>query len=568
MDALSQTLRSLGPVRLAAIGAVAIGLIAFFAFVTTRLSTADMMLLYSDLDLADSGEIASRLEALDIPYQIRGNGGAIMVPGDQVDRARLLIAQEGLPKGGSLGYEIFDRAEGFGSSDFVQNINRLRALEGELARTIGTIASVRQARVHLVLPERELFSRDRQESSASVFLRLRGSVSRQQVAAIQHLIAAAVPSLQPQNVSIVDDRGTLLARGGEAGSGILGLSSAEELRRNYEMQLSQSLEDLLSRTVGPGNVRAQVSADMDFDRITTTEELFDPNSQVARSTQLMEESSESSEDDGSDAVTVGNTLPEAGALAPLGGASASNRSETLQETVNYEISRTVLNTVRDSGNVRRLSVAVLIDGTYDGPADGEGEPVYQPRSAEEIAQIDALVRSAIGFNAERGDTVEIINMPFVTADDLPIADDEGVVLGLDRHDILRIAELLVMAVVAGLVILLVVRPLLNRIMDLGDGGGATGDGYEALLPAGGGLPRAIAGPSDHALPDAAELEMIETGTSVPATMADGGNRESAINIDRVDGRVRESSVKKIGEIVEKHPDESISIIRNWMYQET
>ena len=551
--------------RLAAIGAVAIGLIAFFAFVTTRLSTADMTLLYGDLDLADSGEIASRLDGLDIPYQIRGNGAAIMVPGDQVDRARLLIAQDGLPKGGSLGYEIFDRSEGFGSSNFVQNINRLRALEGELARTIGTIANVRQARVHLVLPERELFSRDRQQSSASVFLRLRGGLGGQQIVAVQHLVAAAVPGLEPQNVSVVDDRGTLLARGGE-GEGAMGLSTAEEMRRNYELRLSQSLEDLLTRTVGAGKVRAQISADMDFDRVTSTEELYDPNSQVARSSQLVEETSESNEDDGSDPISVANALPEADTLAPLGGASASNRTETLQETVNYEISRTVLNTVRDSGHVRRLSVAVLIDGTYEEVADGD--PVYQPRSDEELEQIDALVRSAIGFDAARGDTIEIINMQFVSPDEPLGVEDAGLLLGLDRHDVLRIAELLVMAVVAMLVIVLVVRPLLNRIMEhLGDGGGG-GDTFDALLPDNSSLPRALAGPEGEALPGAAELEMIESGAALPATTGDDGERPSGINIDRVDGRVRESSVKKIGEIVEKHPEESISIIRNWMYQES
>lgn len=568
MDAISQTLRSLGPVRLAAVGVVAIGLIAFFAFVTTRLSTADMVLLYSELDLTDSGEIVTRLDEMNVPYQIRGNGGTIMVPGDQVDRARLLIAQEGLPKGGSLGYEIFDRTDGFGSSNFVQNINRLRALEGELARTIGTIASVRQARVHLVLPERQLFSRDRQEPSASVFLRIRGGLGNQQIVAIQHLVAAAVPGLDTQNISIVDDRGTLLARGTDGDGGGIGLSVAEEMRRNYEMRLGQSLEEFLSRTVGPGKVRAQISVDMDFDRVTTTEELFDPNSQVARSTQLAEETIESNEDDGVDAVSVANNLPEADALAPLGGASASNRTETLQETVNYEISRTVLNTVREAGSVRRISVAVLIDGTYDAPAEGEGEgePVYAPRSDAEIAQIEALVRSAIGFDADRGDTVEIINMPFAAPEEPLDAEDESLLLGLDRHDVLRMAELLVMAVVATLVIMLVVRPLLNRIMDIGDSGPASGDNYDALLPDSSSLPRALAGPQGQGLPGAAELAMLETGT-LPATEGEGGG-DGSMSIDTIDGRVRESSVKKIGEIVDKHPEESISIIRNWIYQES
>ncbi|NNG03288.1 MAG: flagellar M-ring protein FliF [Inquilinus sp.] len=563
MDAFSQTLRSLGPARLAAIGAVAIGLIAFFAFVTTRLSTGDMSLLYADLDLTDSGEIVTKLDELALPYQIRGNGGSIMVPADQVARARLLMAQEGLPKGGSLGYEIFDRTEGFGSSSFMQNVNRLRALEGELARTIGTIASVRQARVHLVLPERELFSRDRQDPSASVFLRARGGLSSQQIVAIQHLVAAAVPRLQPQNISIVDDRGTLLARGTNSDAPGLGQSNAEEMRRAYEMRLSQQIEDLLARSVGVGRVRAQVSAVMDFDRVVSTEEIYDPNSQVARSTQLVDEEAESSEGDGLDPVSVAGNLPEADALAPLGGgSSASNRSNRTQETVNFEISRKVLNVEHESGTVERLSVAVLVDGLYETGADGES--TYQPRGEEEMAQLDTLVRTAIGYDANRGDTIEVVNMRFAAAEDSAFAEEEGLLMGLTRQDILRIAEMAVMAVVALLVILLVVRPLMARIMDIGQEAPAEA-GYDALLPDGAQTHRALVGPIGS---DLAPAGGGEAGGAMVSAEEDEEGLDGSIDIARIDGRVRASSVRKIGEIVDKHPEESISIIRNWIYQES
>ncbi len=542
-------------------GAVVIGLIAFFIFVTSRLSSPDMSVLYSELELSDSGDIVARLEDLDIPYTVGRGGAAIMVPGDQVNRVRMLMAQDGLPKGGSLGYEIFDDADAFGTTSFVQNINRVRALEGELARTIATIATVRQARVHLVMPERELFSRDQQKPSASIFLRLRGALSGEQIAAVQYLVAAAVPRLSPQNISIVDDRGNLLARGTDDDDGAYGLSRSEELRRTYERRLAQALEDLLSQSLGPGKVRAQVSAEMNFDRVTTSEELYDPNSQVARSTQFTEEESESNEGDGLDPVSVANTLPEADVLAPLGGASASNRTTRVQETVNYEISRTVLSSVRETGSVSRLSVAVLVDGAYDEAA--VGEPVYVPRSDAEMQQIDALVRSTIGFDAERGDTVEVINMQFITPDVAIADEDGGLLLGLSRQDIFRIVEMLVMAVVAALVILLVVRPLLSRILE-GGGARAAGTDLDTLLQEPTSLHKVLAAPDSLGLPSVAGVD----GDFVPAAEGDGQPLDEMIDISKVEGRVRASSLKKVGEIVEKHPDEAVSIIRNWIHQES
>src|SRR5690349_19072036 len=242
-------------------GAVALGLIGFFIYVTTRLSQPQMALLYSDLPPADAGAISQKLQELKVPFESNPEGTRIMVPADQVGKMRMAMAQSGLPNGGSTGYEIFDKPEGFGTTSFIQNINHLRALEGEMARTVGTLAQVQTARVHLVLPKREMFSTQTTPATASVFLRLRpgAQLSREQISAIQHLIAASVPQLDPSQVSIIDDRGNLLARGMGANSNELLQATAQEKTQAYERRLASTIEDLLARSVGYGKVRAEVS---------------------------------------------------------------------------------------------------------------------------------------------------------------------------------------------------------------------------------------------------------------------------------------------------------------------
>jgi flagellar M-ring protein FliF len=564
VNAFLQTIKNLGTMRLAAMGGVAVLLLGFFIFLMTQLSSQDMALLYSDLDMADSGEIAAQLEAMEVPYEVGGDGTNILVPAEEVDRLRLAMAQQGLPTGGSLGYEIFDQQDGFGTTNFIQNINRLRALEGELARTIATIDQVRQARVHLVLPERELFSRETREPTASVFLRLdRRGVGSEQILAIQHLVSAAVPQLEPDNISIVDDHGNLLAQGPGADDTQMGLANAEQARRDYERRLREQIEAMLSRSLGAGRVLVQVAADMDFDRVTVNSETYDPESQVPRSTQFVEETSTSSEGDGLDPVTVAGNLPEAEDLGAVGGAETGSRNETsvVRETTNYEISRTTESRVREGGVVRRLSVAVMVDGGYEPGADGE--MAYVPRSQEEMDRIAALVRTAAGFDAGRGDTVEVVNMRFAGTEDLFPGTPETGLLGLTSEELMRIAEMAILAVVAVLVILLVVRPLLTRALDSNRGDSPAANDLDGLLTDQSGLQRALAGPSMTGGPGmaAAELATTEGGGHASTEL------DALIDIDQVEGRVRASSIKKVGEIVEKHPEEAVSILRSWLYQE-
>lgn len=551
MDTILQALRSLGPTRLAVMGGVVVGMIAFFIYLITRLTTSQMELLYGNLESGDSSRIVSELSTTGVPYELRNNGTEVYVPANEVARMRLGMAGQGLPSGGTIGYEIFDDADVLGTTNFVQNINLVRALEGELARTIGSITSIRSARVHLVLPRRELFSRVKQNPSASIVLKMEGAtrLDKEQVLAIQHVVAAAVPGLVPTRISVIDNKGSLLARGfGDDDPTAAMAAKADERRRIFENRLATIIESLLEKTVGFGRVRAEVHADMDFDRINTEEELFDPDGQVVRSTQTLEESATSREADVNQPVSVATNLPDAD-LAGGEGASSATAESRIEETVNFEVSRKVINHVRETGIVTRLSVAVLVDGNR--PRDAEGNRTYEPREEEELELLATLVRSTIGFNADRGDTVDVINMQFAQ-----FVEEEEIELelffGLNKNDLLRMAEILVLSIVAVLIILLVVRPLVSRAFEAIPAAAAVGaDGRLLAEP---GVAPALAAPGVGMPPGEiapAEEEMFE----------------ELIDIDRVEGRVKASSVKKVGEIVDKHPEEALAIVRSWMYQE-
>ncbi len=544
MNNFLDTLKQLGPARLGIMGGIVIGLLMFFAFVSLRISAPESKLLYGDLSSIDSGAIAAKLEEYEIRYEVSSDGSRVLVQGDAVGRARMLLAQDGLPNGGSLGYEIFDKQSGFGTTNFVQNINQVRALEGELARTITSLDVIRSARVHLVLPQRELFSRETRISTGSVFLGIRpgASVERETVAAIQSIVAAAVPALQSMNVSIIDSNGTLLAKGESGGNGLHSLET-EDLRQSYEAALTQKLEDQVGRVVGFGKVRVTVTADMNIDQVTTNEELFDPSSQVVRSAQTTEENTLEREP-APDDISVANNLPGIGGdlLATQQPSLENNR---IEEVTNFEINRTVRQTTRGGGGLKRISVAVLVDGKYT--EDAEGNQIYTPRSEEELDQISVLVRSAVGYDADRGDVVEVINMQFAQVDTNADIIDDRMLFGFEKSDLLDVAEIMTVAIMVILVVLLVLQPMVRRLMET------------------------ESSPIDNSL----ETDLLAARPDNPALAAPEGmdgdgieEEESLISIDGVQGKVKASSVKKVEEIVENYPTETVSVIRNWMTQES
>ncbi len=551
------TLSQMKPGQILGLGMTVVGLLAFFAFITFRLAEPDYQLLYGGLDLEDSAEIVGRLESLGVPYKLHASGETILVPADRIARLRMSMAEEGLPRGGSVGDEIFDEAGALGTTTFLANINQRRALEGELSRTIAALKDVKAARVHLVMPKRELFRREQIEPSASVTLRMYGGrrLDQRQIAAVQHLVAASVPGLQPNRITLIDDRGTLLVRGGEVTMEDGMTHRAEDYRIAYENRLKRVVEQLLERSLGAGRVHAEVNADIDFDHVTLTEETFDPDSQVVRSTQSVEEESELAEQEQDGAVTVGNNLPNANANGPDGGRTNNENTVRTEETVNYEISRTVRNHTQVGGRVRRLSVAVLVGGR-EGPANAEGETSITPLNQEELEEIAGLVRSAIGFDAERGDSVDVKNMPFVEPE---LEEINSSPFDLTKSDIFRLLELGILLLLTLLVIFLVFRPLMAKLIP--EPPAIEQKSTDALAADGTMLPVVL---DEHGNPVARHA----TGGSAEGDNASpsGVKNQDDTGLSEFEDKVRAGLVDQVRQTIEARPDDAVAILRLWMEQ--
>jgi flagellar M-ring protein FliF len=533
LQGLVDFLKGLGASRLMAMIAVTAALIGFFAFVIMRVTTPQMTTLFTDLSLDDSSSIIKDLERQAIPYEIRNEGAVILVPKDKVTRLRMKLAEGGLPKGGGVGYEIFDKSDALGTTSFVQNINHLRALEGELARTIRGIDRIQAARVHLVLPERPLFSRETPEPSASIVVRVRGSLEQQQIRAIRHLVASSVNGLKPQRVSIVDETGNLLADGAATD---IDQAVGDERRNAFEKRMRKQVEDIVSSVVGTGRARVQLSADFDYNKITQTSDKFDPEGRVLRSSQTREESSASAGDSGQ--VTVNNELP---GNQNNNGTQARDQSKKTEETNNYEISRTTKTEVTEAGRVNRISVAVLVDGAYS--KNEKGELVYKERSKEELDRISALVRSAIGFDQKRGDQVEVVNLKFAEGPQAaPITEPTGFLgmLQFTKDDIMYVIELGVMMLLGLVVLFMVVRPLVKKIL-----------ASEELAA----LTNAVTAPPE-------EIAKV-AGPGAPGGLIPGGTAH-LIDVAQVQGQVHAQSVHRVGELAERNPNETAAIVRQWL----
>ncbi|MAB14052.1 flagellar basal-body MS-ring/collar protein FliF [uncultured Parvibaculum sp.] len=556
MSNLQNLVKSLGPVRLAVLGVVGAILFGFFAVIAANYSGEPKALLFSDVNVSDASKMVEALDQMKVDYTLKGDGTKIYVPESQALRLRMQLAEKGLPAGGTVGYEIFDNADALGTTSFIQNINHLRALEGELARTIASIDGISSARVHLVLPERELFSRDKRDPTASIVLKLATrALSGQQVKSIQYLVSSAVEGLTPGHVSIVDERGTLLATGmGDDGQAMI-TATAEERRIAYERRLRGHVENIVGRVVGAGGARVEVTAQMDMTRVVKTSDLYDPDGQVVRSTQTVEDTSSSQNGKQNDGVTVGNNLPNANQTGAGDGATSRDAANRTEETVNYEISRTQRTETKEPGRVERVSVAVLVDGTYTTAADGT--KTYQPRSPEELAKIATLVKSAIGFDEKRGDKVEVVNLQFAAPKTVEAASatapaPEGGMWGLSKADLMRIGEMAMIALLALVAMFFVLRPLIARL------------GFVKVAPSSADAQLALADGTET--PVAAIAGPTGEGENVSFEGNEHLTEDMMIDIAQVAGKVKQSSVRKIGELVNNHPDESLSILRTWLHE--
>jgi len=412
--------------------------------------------------------------------------------------------------------------------------------------------------VHLVLPRREPFQRTQQDAQASVLLTTAGTgrIDHEGVQAILTLVAAAVPSLRPQNIAIVDNHGNLLARAGEPVGDAAAAAGGDEIRRATELRLSHAVEEMLERSLGAGRVRAEAAVEMDFDQVHETQEKYDPDGQVVRSTQSVTDNTKSTE--ATPTTSVQNNLPNADAAATASGSQDARQ----EETTNYEIGKTVRTLVREHPQIRRISLAVMVDGVEE--KTDKGEPQWRERTPEELQRISALVRGAIGFDDKRGDHVEVVSMRFAQDADVPLRPTL-LGLNLEKTDVMRLAQTGLVGVLGILALLLVLRPMMLRLTRLPGLEGPQGD--LALAAAG----AAMAGGAPALLPGAAGA--AGGAGAVPRLPAPAGalagaeQMEAMVNLANVEGQMRASSIRRIADLVEKHPEESLSIVRSWIQQE-
>jgi flagellar M-ring protein FliF len=536
VDSFLEGFKKLGAQRMAAMAMVALILAGFFGYITLRVSQPGMSTLFTDLSNNDAVAISKDLDAKGIKYEMTQDGSSVRVPKDQVLKLRMDLASKGMPTGGGIGYEIFDKGDNFSATSFVQNINNLRALEGELVRTIRSIDRIQNARVHLVIPERKLFSREKQEPRASIVVKVRGELDAGQIRAIRHLTASAVEGLKPDRVSIVDEAGRLLADG--AGNETDAAVVSSEKQSAYEKRLRNQVEEVVASVVGRGRTRVQVAADIDFNRVQQTSETFDPETRVVRSTQTRNKAQVTTEaKDGT--VSVGNELPAAQQNNNANSNTKDNSQEN-DETVNYEISKTVRTETIEGGRIKKLSVAVLVDGSYTKAANGD--MIYSERPEEDRKRIETLVRTAVGIDKARGDQVEVVSMRFAEAPAVDASTKELSLLeklfSFSKDDTLRLAELGMFAILTLIVLFLVVRPLLKQIV-----------APEILRRA---LPGFMRGD---------DLDAAQAQIAAP-------ENNEMVEFSQMNGGIKASTVDQVGKIVQNNPQETIGVLRNWIHGAT
>jgi flagellar M-ring protein FliF len=567
-----QLAKALGAGRIIALGLVACTLLGFFAYIVGRATDDSYTLLFSGLALTDAQELVGRLEAMGTPYRLSPGGDAILVPSGDALRLRMALAEEGMPVGGTVGYELLDRANPFTTSDFLANVNLRRAIEGELARTIGTLHSVRSARVHIVVPERTMFGRDQPKATASIVLTLRGpdALDKRQIAGIRQLVAAAVPGLAADSVTLVDGAGNLLAEPSDPGAAGLSASDSETYRVALEDRLRGKLVQLLERSVGLGKVDAAVSADLDFDEVATTAEQYDPQSQVARSTQSAEENSDQTESQPAAAVGAAGNLPTERAANAGSGPASTDKTKKTEETVNYEISRTVRNQTKRGASIRRLSIAVQVDGLYSQRPDGT--IAYEPRGADEMAQLAALVRSAAGVDEGRGDVVEVVSRQFAAAAPAEAGREPGWQEALSAQ-YGRFVDLGVLSALTLAVLFFGVRPALRRVLAAVQPPAPPPSATAVVLGADG-KPLLVHGATgatigvDRAGNPVVVREPIAAEPS-PARLTHGTGGEAAqgelIDLKNVRGPVQASLLGQVTRAIEDSPEDAVRVVRSWLH---
>jgi flagellar M-ring protein FliF len=547
---LRGTVQSIPGEKRIAIAVLAVMLLAGIAGLVYWGQQQEYAVLYSDLTQKTAGSITAQLDKQGVPYQVAGGGKIVKVPKGQVSRLRLSLAEQGLPSGERAGYSLFDKQEMVGMSKFTQKLNFQRALEGELERTINGLEGVATSRVHLVMPEKALFEKDQKKPSASVTLHLKNTAQPDSasVQGVAHMVASAVEGLGAKQVTIVDQNGEVLHGKQQEEQGIGGGNAREEalaFKRNVESRLEQELTSLVERVVGRNRAEVRVSAEINEQQVRLHEEKYDPFGQVARSEQLRTKTQKQPGQPGGVAGAEANVPGGGGEGEGAGGGETVLR----EKVTNYEVSKTVRDVTKPGGGVKRLSVAVLVDGKY---VQGEnGQEQFQPRSEESLNDIQALVTDAAGINQERGDEVTVRSLQMEAAAGARPREAEAARL---QDFYLQLVKYGGYALVTLLILWFVVRPLMRYLTSGGEarypvaaGAGGT-EGLEGVIP------EEYQGMEEGELPPEVRQRVTEERQRMANQMKASEERQ----------RTEQERRSHVVDMINSDVDAATSVIRQWM----
>jgi flagellar M-ring protein FliF len=540
-----KNLANLGQTRLIALGAVGVVSIAIVLAAAIFVNKPSYESLYVNLDTADLNQVTMALAEANMDFEVGGDGSSIQVPVGTTSKARLLLAERGLPNSTNAGYELFDNVGSLGLTSFMQEVTRVRALEGEIGRSIQQISGVSAARVHIVMPDVGNFRRGEQKPSASVMIRASTTAGRKAASSIRHLVASAVPGLDVDDVTILDSTGQLLASGDDFGGSEMNKSLS--IIQNVQQEIENNIDKALAPFLGMDNFRSSVTASLNTDSQQVQETVFDPNSRVERSVRTTKEVSKSQQTQNDNATTVEQNVPQA-APEPGGanGPQSSDQSDKKEEQTNYEINQKTTATTRNSYQIEKVSVAVVVN--KGRIAKMVGEPVDQAKIDAYLAEMQKIVSSAAGISSNRGDVVTLTAMDFLENQLLEEAAGGPGLMDVLTRNIGGIINSLAFVGVAFLVVWLGLRPLIRTVSGNGVAGEAATEGAGLELPdfspVGGGPALMDGFGSDFGFDSAGDMLGGDEG--------DGFNR-----------RVKEGPEKRLARMVEISEERAAKILRKW-----
>lgn len=551
MQAILKNFADLGRRRLAILAGVAASLLLVLLLGLGAVTKSDFAPVYQNLSFATAGSVQATLVGAGFTVDVSEDGSSVLVPRSDLARARMALAESGIPIDGDPGWELFDQQSGLAMNSFMQKVNRLRAMEGELARSIQTLDGIKSARVHLVMPEREPFSREAPSPRASVIARPTSgrTISRKQAISIRNLVSSAVAELDLRRVTVLSANGeTILAESGDDDTQV----TLQSTKAVIEDRLAQEIQDILTARVGAGNARIRVNADLTTHREVVVQHSFDPDQQVVRSTESNSENQ--SGQDGSGNVGVENNIPQA--LADPDAGPSSQRTVS-GETVTYEIGNTRREVVREAGEVRRLSVAVLVNGIYS--VDGS-DITYSERSPEELVRLTELVKTAVGYDTQRGDSISVDSMRFIDYS-MEVGDPVRMTMGqqVSQNIVSIIRSLLALAIV-GLVIAFGVRPALRYLS-------------EAALIQNAKSNIALDGPGGEtpkpAVPQIGDTPGVDKpgDLAVPFNPLSDTTPHDYIETVGIKGNLLRARIEGIQRLTDEKPEDVLRVLKSWLKSE-